>query len=93
MNSRQGALRSVGGEFETKRIIDYVIKTFRGDVAEMGGKQAVMMDYIIKTFRGDDASIGLLDECIKAANLTDKEKDEVLKKVGVKRQIREKQRG
>ena len=93
MNSRQHALRSVGDEFKTKGIIDYIIKTFRGDVAEIGGKQAVMMDYIIKTFRGDDASIGLLDECIKAANLTDKEKDEVLKKVGVKRQIREKQRG
>ena len=84
MNSRQYALRSVGDEFTTKGIIDYIIKTFRGDVAEMGGKQAVIMDNIIKTFDGDDASIGLLAECIQAANLTDKEKEEVLKKVGVK---------
>ena len=74
----------MGDKLTSTRIIDYIIKTFRGDVVEMGGKQAVIMDYIIKTFRGDDASIGLLDECIKAANLTDKEKEKVLKKVGVK---------
>ena len=83
MNSRQFALRSVGGELTTKSIVDYIIKTFRGDVAEMGGKQAVIMDDIIKTFGGDDASIGLLAECIKAADLTEKEKEEVLRKVGV----------
>ena len=62
MNGRQGALRSVGDEFTTKRIIDY----------------------IIKTFRGDDTSTALLAECIKAANFTEKEKEEVLRKVGVK---------
>jgi len=62
MNSRQSELRSLGNEFTTKRIIDY----------------------IIKTFRGDDASFALLTECINAANLTDKEREEVLKKVGVK---------
>ena len=43
-----------------------------------------IIDYIIKTFRGDDASTALLAECIKAANLTDKEKEEILRKVGVK---------
>ncbi|MFH1477227.1 MAG: hypothetical protein ABIH24_07035, partial [Verrucomicrobiota bacterium] len=54
-------------------------------VAEMGGKQAVIMDDIIKTFGGDDASGGLLAECMQAADLTDKEKEEVLEKVGIKR--------
>ncbi|MDO9527969.1 MAG: hypothetical protein Q7J27_02285 [Syntrophales bacterium] len=84
MNSRQAELRSIEREM-SKPIINYIIETFRGDVAEMGGKQAVIMDNMIKTFRGDDASIGLLAECIQATNLTDKEKEEVLKKVGVKR--------
>lgn len=83
MNSRQAGLRSIEREISAP-IIDYIIKTFRGDVAEMGGKQAVIMDNIIKTFGGDDASGGLLAECIQAANLTDKEKEEVLEKVGVK---------
>ncbi|MDO9542491.1 MAG: hypothetical protein Q7J98_09230 [Kiritimatiellia bacterium] len=62
MNGRQGALRSVCNELTTKSIIDY----------------------IIKTFRGDDTSAALLAECIKVAGLTDKEKEEVLKKVSVK---------
>ncbi|MDO9541308.1 MAG: hypothetical protein Q7J98_03180 [Kiritimatiellia bacterium] len=93
MNRRQSELRSLGNEFTTKRIIDYIIKTFRGDIAEMGDKQAVIMDNMIKMFRGDDASIGLLAECIQAANLTDKEKEEVLRKIGVKQPRQGKQQG